>query len=142
MKKVKILFTGGGTGGHLFPIIAIIKQLRDKSPFTLDIYFIGPHDSFSNELFKKENITIKRIKTGKIRRETNFIGKIQNFIDIFINVPIGIIQSFYYIFLISPELVFSKGGHGSIPVTITSRIHQIPIFILNQILFLVLLIKK
>jgi len=129
MKKVKILFTGGGTGGHLFPLIAIMKELRNKSPFTLDMYFIGPPDHFSNELLEKENVTIKRIKTGKIRRETNLVGKIQNFVDIFINIPIGLIQSFYYIFIISPDLVFSKGGHGSIPITIVSRLLQIPIFI-------------
>ncbi len=126
---MKILFTGGGTGGHLFPLIAIIRELKEMGPSNLEIRFIGPEDNFSNELLKSENIQVKRIMSGKIRRHSGLLGYFQNIIDMAIRVPIGVIKSFYYIFFLSPDLIFSKGGHGSVPAIIAGKLLQVPIFL-------------
>jgi UDP-N-acetylglucosamine--N-acetylmuramyl-(pentapeptide) pyrophosphoryl-undecaprenol N-acetylglucosamine transferase len=125
IKKIKIVFTGGGTIGHLGPILAIKEELEalDKNQQIL-FYYIGPKDEYTKKLFENQNIVIKEIITGKIRRYFSF----ENFLDIF-KIPIGILQSFWYLFILFPDLVFSKGGYGSFPVAFAARILHIPIFL-------------
>jgi len=129
--KVKILFTGGGTGGHIFPILAIIREIKKITPSNIKInfYFIGPESKISNKLFKKEDIKIKKITTGKKRRYSSFSSFIQNFVDLFFRIPIGIIQSFFYIFFLSPDLMISKGGYGAFPSLAVAKILQVPTFL-------------
>ena len=127
---MKVLFTGGGTGGHIFPIIAIARELRriyqDKK---LQFFYIGPRDEFSEIFLSQEGIKTKEIRTGKIRRYWGWGSGIKNIIDIFVNIPLGILESFTYIFLLSPDLIFSKGGYGSLPGAIAGFLLQTPIFL-------------
>jgi len=103
---MEIVFTGGGTGGHIFPILAIAKEMRkiyDRQD--LKMFYIGPKDDYSLELLNQENIIVKKILAGKLRRYFSF----KNVIDIF-KVPIGILQAFFYLFFLAPDLVVSKGS--------------------------------
>ena len=126
-KKIKIVFTGGGSGGHIFPILAIIREIKKIFPRQNNyiLYYIGPKDHFSSMALSGEGIRIKKTLGGKIRRYFS----LWNFVDIFFRIPISFIQSFFYIFVISPDIVFSKGGYGSMPITFWSWIFQIPILL-------------
>jgi len=125
---MKIVFTGGGTGGHIFPIIAIIRELRKISGGKFDLFYIGPRDEFAQTFLSQEDVKVKWIICGKFRRYFNLKSFFQNLIDFF-KIPIGILQSFFYLFFINPDLVFSKGGYGSLPVVISGWILGIPIFL-------------
>ena len=127
---MKILFTGGGTGGHIFPIIAIIRELKAISQGSdLDLFFFGPkHEIYSSHL-ANEGVIVKNVLTGKIRRYFNVKSFFSNIIDVLFRVPVGIIQSFFHIFLISPDVIFSKGGHGALPATIAGFLLGTPIFL-------------
>ena len=123
---MKILFTGGGTAGHIFPIIAIIREIRKKYPYgDFEFFYVGPKDKFAADLFSQEKIEVRTVLAGKIRRYPSF----QNIIDILFKLPIGILQAFYHVFVISPDLIFSKGGYGSIPVAISGWMLLVPIFL-------------
>jgi UDP-N-acetylglucosamine--N-acetylmuramyl-(pentapeptide) pyrophosphoryl-undecaprenol N-acetylglucosamine transferase len=123
---MKILFTGGGTGGHIFPIVAIAREIRTISQKKdLEFYYLGPKDDFSSALLQQEDFKIKRIVSGKIRRYFS----LQNFVDILLKIPFGVIQSFFMLLAIKPDLVFSKGGSGSIAVTYSARFLNIPVFL-------------
>jgi UDP-N-acetylglucosamine--N-acetylmuramyl-(pentapeptide) pyrophosphoryl-undecaprenol N-acetylglucosamine transferase len=129
-KKYKIVITGGGTGGHIFPLLAIVRELKKILPENiLDIHYVGPKDNISQRYMKEEGIALKYIHTGKLRRYHNAKSIFQNILDILFRVPLGIIQSFFYFYFLSPDLVFSKGGHGSFPVVVVGKIFQVPIFI-------------
>jgi len=122
---MKILFTGGGTAGHIFPIIAIVREIRRNYPYGgFEFYYIGPKDKFAANLFSQEGIEVKTILAGKIRRYFSF----KNIIDIF-KLPIGFLQAFYQIFVISPDVIFSKGGYGSIAASISGWTLMVPIFL-------------
>ncbi|MCD6178131.1 undecaprenyldiphospho-muramoylpentapeptide beta-N-acetylglucosaminyltransferase [bacterium] len=127
---MKIVFTGGGTGGHIYPIIAITREIKKISPPDQEIrfFYIGPKDELTARLLSQEGIKIKPILAGKIRRYCTIIAILQNIIDIF-KTAIGIIQAFGHLFFLAPDLVFSKGGFGAFPVIISARILRIPIFL-------------
>ena len=137
---MKILFTGGGTGGHLMPIIAVVREIRKLySKNDLKLYYIGPYDKLGIPLLSKENLIIHTIISGKIRRyfsrsgfsasQINLATLLQNITDIFFKIPLGFVQSFLLILFINPKLVFSKGGSGSAIVCASAKILNIPIFL-------------
>jgi UDP-N-acetylglucosamine--N-acetylmuramyl-(pentapeptide) pyrophosphoryl-undecaprenol N-acetylglucosamine transferase len=128
-KKIKIVFTTGGSGGHIFPLVAVIRELKLLLPKDSFIfYYIGPKNKLSEEYVKKEGVVMKNILAGKLRRYNDPIAIFQNIVDIFIKIPIGIIQSFFLLYFISPDLIFSKGGHGSLPVVLNTAVLRIPVF--------------
>ncbi|MBU4479863.1 undecaprenyldiphospho-muramoylpentapeptide beta-N-acetylglucosaminyltransferase [Patescibacteria group bacterium] len=123
---MRILFTGGGTGGHVFPLVAIIREIRKLySKKDLGFFYIGPKDEFGAILLSQEDVQVKTIAGGKIRRYFS----LQNLIDILFKIPWSFFQSLYYFAKIDPQLIFSKGGSGSLPVVFCAKLFKIPIFL-------------
>lgn len=127
---MKILFTGGGTGGHIVPIIAITREIRRIYPEKdIQFFYLGPKDEFGSILLSQEGIKVKKIMAGKIRRYLNWQTFLQNFLDICFKIPLGIFQSIFYMFFLSPDLIFSKGGFGSIPGVVAGKLFLTPVFL-------------
>lgn len=126
---MRILLTGGGTGGHIFPLFAVAKEIKDhqevQNPLEqMEFLFIGPFNGLSKELFTVNNIQTKSVLTGKLRRYFS----LRNFLDIFL-LGIGIIQALWKVWFYMPDVIFSKGGYGSVPVVIAGWLYHIPIII-------------
>ncbi len=130
MKKNRIIFTGGGTGGHVFPLISVIRNLKKEFPDgdNLDMYYIAPKDKIPNFSFTREGLRTKYIFSGKLRRSLTLKTVLLNIVDL-IKIPIGVIQSIFHFLAISPDLIFSKGGYGSVPVTIAAAILRVPVIL-------------
>lgn len=119
----RIILTGGVSGGHTFPLIAVARSLRKKFP-SVELLFVGPRGQFEQEAMEDENISVKHILTGKWRRYFS----LKNFIDPF-KLFFGFIQALWYLFLFMPDAVFAKGGMASAPVVIAAWIYRIPVLI-------------
>ena len=124
---MKILFTGGGSGGHFYPIIAIAEEfnkiVRENKLVNVELYYMSPSPYNAGVLFNN-NIIYKKNSAGKVRRYFSFM----NFIDLF-KTGWGIIRSLWDIFLIYPDVVFGKGGYASFPALLSARILRIPVVI-------------
>jgi len=116
-----IVFTGGGTAGHVTPNIALFPDLQSKG---YSLAYMGQKDSIEEGLIRCENIAFYAISAGKLRRYFDF----KNLTDLF-KILLGLLQAFYYLFRLKPELVFSKGGFVSTPVVWAAWLLRIPIII-------------
>lgn len=122
-KKITIMMTGGGSGGHIFPLVAVARELKKISQnenTAFNFVFVGP--LMNKGMFKEEGFTAKHLITGKLRRYMS--------LHIFLDAGklfIGFFQAFYYILATRPKLVFSKGGYGSFPTVVMGRLLGIPV---------------
>ena len=127
---MKILFTGGGTGGHIVPLTALVREIKKIHPGEdLKLYYFGPKDDFGTLLLAQEGVKVRVILSGKIRRYFTPKSFLLNTIDILIKIPIGLIQAFFSVFFLAPDLIFSKGGYGSFTTVLAGWIFQVPIFL-------------
>ena len=124
---MKILFTGGGTGGHFYPIIgvaqAVNKVIKDEHLLPPDLYYMAPTPYDPRTLFEN-NIIYRPISAGKIRRYFSLL----NFFDLF-KTAWGVCKATYAVYKLYPDVVFGKGGYGSFPVLFAAKILRIPVII-------------
>ncbi|MFH1182911.1 MAG: undecaprenyldiphospho-muramoylpentapeptide beta-N-acetylglucosaminyltransferase [Candidatus Moraniibacteriota bacterium] len=121
---MRILLTGGGTGGHLFPLLAVTRAIQKETKESVELVYIGPCNKLSEETLAKQGIKTKHVLTGKWRRYFSLL----NIWDA-IKLPIGIIQALFKVLFFMPDVVFSKGGYGSVPAVLASRLYWIPIVV-------------
>lgn len=124
---MKIVLTGGGTGGHFYPLIAVAERIKEiaREEHLLEprLYYLAPEPYDKDALFEHD-IVFERIRSGK-RRE---YASIMNFIDLF-KIGWGTITATITLFFIFPDVIFSKGGYVAAPVLFAGRLLGIPIII-------------
>ncbi len=124
---MKIVFTGGGSGGHFYPIMAIAQALREsldqEGIFDVELFFVSD-DPYDQKLLDENNIIFRRNKTGKLRLYLS----LRNVLDIFTTIG-GIFRALRILYKIYPDVVFSKGAYPSFPVTLAARLLRIPVII-------------
>lgn len=124
---MKIVLTGGGTGGHFYPLIAVAERIhaiaREEHLLEPKLYYLAPEPYDEDALFE-QSITFERIRAGK-RRE---YASIRNFFDLF-TIGWGIITATITLFFIFPDVIFSKGGYAAAPVLFAARLLGIPVII-------------
>ncbi len=121
---MRIILTGGGTGGHAYPVEAVYKEIKKNTIEDNQFLWIGSKKSIEQAIADKNNIQFKAILVGKLRRYFSF----NNLVDL-IKIPIGVIQSFFIIKKFQPEVIFSKGGFVSVPPVIAGKFLRIPIIV-------------
>lgn len=131
---MRILFTGGGTGGHILPILAVERELRklqsnSESAQALQLFYIGPKDEFNQLLLSQEGIAVFSIAAGKLRRYGEIKTIFQNIFDAVCKTPLGMVQAFFRVFFLSPDLILSKGGYGALATSIAGWILRVPVFL-------------
>src|SRR3989344_6084658 len=124
---MKIVFTGGGTAGHFYPIIAVAEALtviaRERKLINLKYYFLSDRPYDKRALFEN-HIEFWRVRAGRLRHYFSF-----RIIPDFFQTGLGIIEAIFKLYMIYPDLVFCKGGYASFPVVLAARLLRIPIFV-------------
>jgi UDP-N-acetylglucosamine--N-acetylmuramyl-(pentapeptide) pyrophosphoryl-undecaprenol N-acetylglucosamine transferase len=137
---MKILAVGGGSGGHVTPVVAVLKEIRAKQPkadmrFWVDRKF-APQARTIMASFD-DTIPVHTVTAGKLRRYYH-LSLLQHFLwpslmlknlgDGFL-VGVGFIQSVFKLIIWRPDVVFTKGGYVCLPVGMAARVLNIPLVI-------------
>lgn len=118
-RPVRIVITGGGTGGHVQPGVAVARELRAGGP--VQLLWIGSRDGVERETAAAEQIPFQSIATGKLRRYISLHTATDAF-----RVPLGILQARRLLRRARPDAVFATGGFVSVPAVIAARWLGIP----------------
>src|SRR6185369_10105404 len=124
---MKILFTGGGTGGHFYPIIAVAESISDKVKekrlLKPQLFYMAPTRYNPRALFDHE-IEFVYVPAGKMRRYFSLL----NFTDMF-KTFFGVLTAIVKVYSIYPDVVFGKGGYASFPALFAAKLLRIPVVI-------------
>lgn len=115
----RVLFTGGGTAGHVIPAIPVMRKLAQAG---VEIAFVGSHSGLEEDLLRDEKLRYFGISSGKLRRYFS----LQNVLDVF-RVLLGVVNALTVIARFRPDVVFSKGGFVSFPVVFAAWLWRIPV---------------
>ncbi|GMO11962.1 MAG: undecaprenyldiphospho-muramoylpentapeptide beta-N-acetylglucosaminyltransferase [Treponemataceae bacterium] len=134
--KITVCFTGGGTGGHIYPGLAVASFLRQRfaqaserleiaENAELRIVWLGNSSGMDKTLVEKSGIAdvFVGIPSGKLRRYFSFA----TVADIF-KIFAGFIAAFFALAKYKPAVLFSKGGYVSVPPCFAARFLHIPVF--------------
>jgi len=124
---MKIVFTGGGTGGHFYPIIAVAEKVNkiidEEKILGVKLYYLSD-SPYDREALFANRISYEEVNSGKMRT----YASIKNFFDMF-KVFFGVLNATFKMFTIYPDVVFGKGGYASFPTIFAARILRIPVII-------------
>ena len=124
---MRIVFTGGGTGGHFYPIIAIAEAVHDlvqeRRLLPPTLYYLADKPYDEEALFAND-IIFKKAPAGKVRRYHSIL----NVTDLF-KTCAGVVKCFFILFKIYPDVVISKGGYASVPTVIAANLLKIPVIV-------------
>ncbi len=124
--KFHILLLGGGTGGHLYPLVAVAKKIKEQAAqkqIELDLRYFGDPGSYA-KLLTETGIRISLIASSKLRRYASAL----NVLDFF-KFFLGFFQALIKLYFFMPEVVFSKSGPGVLPIIYAARWYRIPVII-------------
>ncbi|MFI5270530.1 MAG: UDP-N-acetylglucosamine--N-acetylmuramyl-(pentapeptide) pyrophosphoryl-undecaprenol N-acetylglucosamine transferase [Candidatus Saccharimonadales bacterium] len=129
-----VVLTGGGSGGHITPILAVAAELKRKDSSIHVIYIGQKGDSLADIPEKDPNIDeVYTVRAGKFRRyHGEGLKQLLDLKTMFLNIRdffyvcIGIFQSWKLIRRIKPGAMFSRGGFVSVPVALGSKLNGVP----------------
>lgn len=122
-QKYTYFITGGGTGGHIYPAVAVCDELK-KDIETKEIYYIGNPANLEFEIAKKIGCKFLGVKISGMPRKISF-----GFIKWFFELQIAIFKALYYIKKYKPDAIFGTGGYVSAPALFAGGLAGVPFMI-------------
>ena len=136
MRTIKILVTGGGTGGHVSPALAVIQAVQAVAAgadWTPEFQYVGSRNGVEQGLVKAAGIPFKGVQSGKLRRAATVRGllTLKNLSDA-LRVPVGTLQAIGEVRRFAPDVVLATGGYVSVPPVIAAGLLRRPVLIHEQ----------
>lgn len=113
-KKLRLLLTGGGTGGHLFPAIATAEQVMTTMPKS-SVLFVGTKRKLDRDSLNRYGFSVTTIHSYGLKGKN-----LWELIKALFILPLSFVESFYHIFRFKPDVVMGVGGYVTGPVVAAS----------------------
>jgi UDP-N-acetylglucosamine--N-acetylmuramyl-(pentapeptide) pyrophosphoryl-undecaprenol N-acetylglucosamine transferase len=134
--EIKIIVTGGGTGGHTYPALTTIRTIRERlsrAGAEPEILWVGVSHGLEAKISVQNNVPFKAITTGKLRRHINVKDQLRNVADAF-RIPWGVVQAIATVAKAKPDVVISTGGYVCVPVGVAAWLLRRPLVMHEQTL--------
>ena len=129
-KAIRVIISGGGTGGHIFPAVSIANKLRQLNPAT-EILFVGAEGKMEMEKVPAEGYRIVGLPIVGMQRQLNLRNLLNN-----LTVPFRVLDSVRRARRIvkefRPDVVIGVGGYASAPLLWAATSMKIPALIQEQ----------
>src|SRR5438105_5335380 len=122
---MKILVSGGGTGGHIYPALAVARLLEKQ--YQAEILYLGSDDGLENELAPAAGFPLAVIKAGRLPRYVSW-----STVTGVARVPVGITQAVGIVRKFRPDVVFTSGGYVAVPAGLAARLNGVPLLMHQQ----------
>ncbi|WNI19715.1 UDP-N-acetylglucosamine--N-acetylmuramyl-(pentapeptide) pyrophosphoryl-undecaprenol N-acetylglucosamine transferase [Actinacidiphila sp. ITFR-21] len=133
---MRLIVTGGGTGGHTYPALTAVRTLRARlagAGRALEVLWVGTADSLESRVAAGEGIRFASVATGKIRRSANPLKLVSpaNVRDMG-RVPLGVAQARRIVSGFQPDVVLATGGYVAVPVGMAAKMCRRPLVVHEQ----------
>lgn len=122
---MRIAFCGGGTGGHVYPAMAVVAALRKLDlPEPVQLLYIGVKGKMDSDIVAREDVPFRAVTAGPIRTG-NVLGTAKGGLDL----AAGSVQAFNILREFQPDVLFASGGYGSVGVGMAAKMRKVPLLV-------------
>ena len=122
---MRVLVSGGGTGGHIYPALAVAAQLRAEQQ--AEILFLGSDDGLETQLVPAAGLRLETIKAGKLRRYVSW-----QTVKGVMRVPLGVAQAVEIVRRFRADVAFTSGGYVAVPAGLAAYLNRVPLLMHQQ----------
>lgn len=122
---MRVLISGGGTGGHIYPALAVATRLRDE--YQAEILYLGSDDGLETRLVPAAGLRFATIKAGKLQRYLSW-----RTVTGVARVPVGMAQAVGIVRRFRPHVAFTSGGYVAVPAGLAARLNGVPLLMHQQ----------
>lgn len=122
---MRVLVSGGGTGGHIYPALAVAAQLR--AVYQAEILFLGSDDGLETQLVPAAGLHLETIKAGKLRRYVSW-----QTVKGVMRVPLGVVQAVEIVRRFRADVAFTSGGYVAVPAGLAAYLNRVPLLMHQQ----------
>lgn len=135
-RPLRLMVTGGGTGGHTYPALTAVRTMQHRLAelgTSLEPLWVGTPTGLESRVAPREGIEFTTVATGKIRRSSNPLKMLSpaNVKDM-ARVPLGVAQARSLIGDFAPDVVLSTGGYVAVPVGLAASLKHRPLVLHEQ----------
>jgi UDP-N-acetylglucosamine--N-acetylmuramyl-(pentapeptide) pyrophosphoryl-undecaprenol N-acetylglucosamine transferase len=120
-----MIVAGGGTGGHLFPGLAVAEALAAQED--VSILFVGSAYGFEARALPRTRFSFRALHVRGVRGRG-----VRGVLEFVWRLPLAVLQSWHIVGTFRPTLVLGLGGYGSVPVAVAAWLRRIPLLLLEQ----------
>ncbi len=123
---MRVVLSGGGTGGHIYPALAVAAALRQElsGRGPLELLYIGTRGRADEDLLTQEIVPFRAVRASPLRVRSPW-----RFAKGVANLLVGTVQARRHLKQFSPHVVFATGGYASVPVALAARILRQPLLV-------------
>jgi UDP-N-acetylglucosamine--N-acetylmuramyl-(pentapeptide) pyrophosphoryl-undecaprenol N-acetylglucosamine transferase len=130
--KEKVLVAAGGTGGHIYPALAIAEALKAKYA-NVEIEFVGTTTGVENEIIPKHGYVLHQLSIGRLHKSVGVVERMMTLLML----PFAIFKALFICYKAKPRFLLGVGGHASGPTLLGEHCWAIPLSFGSQMRCLV-----
>jgi UDP-N-acetylglucosamine--N-acetylmuramyl-(pentapeptide) pyrophosphoryl-undecaprenol N-acetylglucosamine transferase len=127
---LRVLITGGGTGGHVAPAVAVIEALRARAAaegWPLVLHYLGSRDGVERRRMAELGVPYGVVETGKLRRYFSWRTPLD-----LLRIPLGVGEAVAQVVRFRPAVIFSTGGYVCVPSVLAGWLLRVPVLTHEQ----------